>query len=127
MKFAFPIMAEYRYERVLIRGTCAYKAPEDKGGLKWKASNKLTKMTDSDSYKEWAGLGSWISMQPSDLVKWTLFRVHRLIDGPAKPVTATYTGTGKDKKDLSRKSMVNWVLKEMVKGEWIGKTPVICN
>jgi len=127
IKYAFPILAEYRYERVLIFGTCAYTAPEDKGGLKWKASNRLTKMTDGGAYKDFSTLGNWISTQPSDLVKWTLFRVHHLIDGSAKPVTATYTGSGKDKTNLTRKSMVNWVLEEMVKGEWIGKAPVICN
>lgn len=88
---------------------------------------RLTKMADSDVYKDFSGLGNWISTQPTDLVKWTLFRIHHLTDGSAKPVTATYLGSGKDKTTLTRKSMVNWVLEEMFRGEWIGKTPVLCN
>jgi len=127
MKFALPILAEYRYERILIRGTPAYAAPEDKGGMKWKAANRLTKMSHSDAYKEFSGLGALLSVQPLDMIRWTYFRVHHLTDGPEKPVTATFTGTGKDKKDLSRKSMARWVLEEIVRGEWVGKAPVICN
>lgn len=84
-------------------------------------------MTHGDVFKDFAGLGSWISTQPADLVKWTLFRIHNLTDGAAKPVVATYTGSGKDKTSVTRKSMVNWVLEEMMEGEWIGKTPMICN
>lgn len=127
MKFAMPILAEYRYERILIRGTPAYLAPEDKPGLKWKASNRLTKINHVDEYKEFSGLGSLLETQPLEMIRWTLFRVHNLTDGSAKPVTATFTGSGKDKKDLTRKSMVNWILEEMARGEWIGKAPIICN
>lgn len=56
-----------------------------------------------------------------------MFRIHHLTDGSAKPVMATYLGSGKDRSTLTRKSMVNWVLEEMERGDWIGKTPVICN
>lgn len=130
MRFIFHLLTEFRYKRALILGTTAYTAPEDKGSssLKWKASSKLTKMTGGDAFKDFAELGAWISTQRTELVRWTLFRVPlKLTGGSAKAVTATYAGSGKDRTSLSRKSLVGWILEEMVKGEWVGKTPVVCN
>jgi len=127
MKFVFHLLREYQYSRALILGTPAYSAPEDKDSLKRKTTLRLTKMADSDIYKDFSGLGSWMSTIPVEVVPWTLFRIHHLTDGAAKGVTATYLGRGKDKCVVTRKSLVNWVLEEMGRGEWVGKTPVLCN
>jgi hypothetical protein len=61
-------------------------------------------------------------------LKWTLFRVGFLGNGESREVTATYTGSGKDGMQISRKSIASWVLKEMGEGsEFVGKAPFLCN
>ena len=128
MKLIFPALVANKFRRALILGTCSYTAPEDKGALKWKASVVLIKIIGGTAFQEFNGLGALVSSQDAQALKWTLFRVPFLGNGPAAPVTATYTGTGKDGMFLSRKSIVAWVLQEMGQNsEWIGKTPVLCN
>ena len=61
-------------------------------------------------------------------LKWTLFRVPFLGNGPAKPVTATFIGSGKDGLFLSRKSIGAFVIEQLGEdSEYIGKAPVLCN
>lgn len=61
-------------------------------------------------------------------LKWTLFRVGFLTNGPAAPVIATHTGSGKDGLKISRKSIAAWVLKELGEDSpFVGKTPYISN
>ena len=109
-------------------GTCSYPAPEDLGGLKWKASVFLIKIIGGSAYQEFNGLGTFVASQDASKLKWTLFRVPFLGNGEAAPVKATYTGSGEDGMFLSRKSMAAWVLQEMgEESEWIGKTPAINN
>jgi hypothetical protein len=61
-------------------------------------------------------------------LKWTLFRVGFLGNGEERSVTATYTESGKDGIQISRKSIAGWVLREMGEGsEFVGKAPFICN
>ena len=128
VELLFPILVANNFKRALVLGTCSYPAPEDKGALKWKASIVLIKIIGGSAYDEFHGLGKLVSSYNSRELKWTLFRVPFLGNGEAAPVTATYTGSGKDGMFLSRKSIVAWTLKEMGQdSEWIGKTPVLCN
>lgn len=61
-------------------------------------------------------------------VKWTLFRVPFLTNGEAARVKACFTGEGDDGMFLSRKSIAEWVLREMGEGsDWVGKAPVLSN
>jgi len=128
MKKLFPLLIEHKFRRALVLGTCSYPAPEDKGALKWKASVVLIKIIGGSAYQEFNGLGAFVASQDVSQIKWTLFRVPFLGNGNAAPVTATYTGSGKDGMTLSRKSIAEWVLQELGDGsEWVGKTPVLCN
>jgi hypothetical protein len=78
--------------------------------------------------QEFHGLGEFVSSQDVNALKWTLFRVGILGNGPAKPIVATYTGSGKDGMMLSRKSIAAWVLQELgTESAFIGKTPLLCN
>jgi nucleoside-diphosphate-sugar epimerase len=65
-------------------------------------------------------------------LEWTVFRVPHLNDGDAQgelevvvkeTVDAEYQGG----LELSRMSLVKWVLGELEEGRWIGKTPVVGN
>ncbi|KEF54468.1 uncharacterized protein A1O9_09635 [Exophiala aquamarina CBS 119918] len=62
-------------------------------------------------------------------LKWTVFRVPHLNAGGAdERVSAGIFGHGfVGTRELSRKSMVNWVLEEVEAGEWINKAPAIGN
>ncbi|KAH7379984.1 hypothetical protein BKA64DRAFT_631669 [Cadophora sp. MPI-SDFR-AT-0126] len=128
MKLIFPLLIENHFKRALILGTCSFTAPEDKGALKWKISTALIKIIGGSAFQEFQGLGAFLSSQDVLKIKWTLFRVPFLGNGPIAPVSATYTGTGQDGMFLTRKSIAAWVLKEMGGGsEWIGKTPLLSN
>jgi hypothetical protein len=128
MKKIFPFLVENHFRRAMVLGTCSFTAPEDKGALKWKATVMLVKMLGGSAFEECEGLGGFVTAQDVSELKWTLFRVPFLGNGPAKPVRATYTGTGEDGMFLSRKSIVAWVLEEMKEdSEWVGKAPVISN
>lgn len=62
-------------------------------------------------------------------LKWTVFRVPHLNDGPGDEKVSAglfghdFIGT----RELSRKSLVRWVLKEAELGEWINQVPVVGN
>ncbi|KIX10549.1 uncharacterized protein Z518_01632 [Rhinocladiella mackenziei CBS 650.93] len=62
-------------------------------------------------------------------LKWTVFRVPHLNAGPAEEkVSAGLFGHGfKGTKELSRKSLVRWVLNEVEVGEWIDQAPALGN
>ncbi|PKX89432.1 uncharacterized protein P174DRAFT_425355 [Aspergillus novofumigatus IBT 16806] len=96
MKRIFPILVESHYDRAMVLGTCSYPAPQDKGGLKWKASVVLIKIIGGSAYDEFRGLGEFVASQDVSQLKCTLFRVPFLTNGPNAPVTASYTGTGDD-------------------------------
>jgi hypothetical protein len=128
MKRIFPILVESRYERAMVLGTCSYRTPQDKGGLKWKASVILIKIIGGSAYDEFRGLGEFVASQDVSRLKCTLFRVPFLTDGPNAPVKASYTGTGDDGMFLSRKSLATWVLDHITgDSEWVGKAPVLSN
>lgn len=128
MKLLFPLLMANNFKRAMVLGTCSYPAPENRGGLKWKASVVLIKIIGGSAYEEFHGLGAFVASQDVSQLKWTLFRVPFLGSGAAAPVKATYTGSGEDGMFLSRKSMVAWVLQEIGEDStWIGRTPVISN
>lgn len=85
------------------------------------------KLVGGDAYQEFNGLGTVVTSQDVNLIKWTLFRVLFLGDADAKPITATFTGKGGDGMFLNRKGMADWVLGEIQKGEWIGMCPALSN
>lgn len=128
MKSIFPLLIANKFERAMVLGTCSFTAPEDKGSLKWKALIVLIKLIGGSAFEEFQGLGGFVTSQDITQLKWTLFRVPFLWNGPEAPVNATFTGSGTDGMFLSRKSLVIWVLKEMNgESDWIGKAPVLSN
>ncbi|KAK2811642.1 hypothetical protein FQN50_001984 [Emmonsiellopsis sp. PD_5] len=126
MKRIFPILVASQYERAMVLGTCSYSAPQDNIGLKWKATIILIKIIGGSAYDEFRGLGEFVASQDVSQLKWTLFRVPFLHNGPSSPVTAAYPGSGNDGMTLSRKSLANWVLDNIAgDSKWVGKTPLL--
>ena len=128
MNRIFPILVANHYKRALVLGTCSFPVPQDKGALKWKASILLIKLIGGSAYDEFNGLGVAVTSQDVSQLKWTLFRVPFLNNGPSTPVKASYTGTGSDGMFLSRASLAAWVMDQMSEdSEWVGKSPVLSN
>ncbi|KAE8372284.1 hypothetical protein BDV26DRAFT_286081 [Aspergillus bertholletiae] len=122
----FPILVANNYTRAMVLGTCSFPAQEDKGALKWKLSIILVKIIGGSAYEEFKQLGTLVTSQDVSKLRWTLYRVPFLNNGPSAPVMATYTGSGNDGMTLSRKSLANWLLGEMLEGSyWVGKAPVL--
>lgn len=128
MKEIFPLLIAHQYERAMVLCTPSYPAPQDEGAIKWRLSVAAIKVIGGSAFDEFHGLGSFVANQDISQLKWTVFRVPFLGNGPEKPVNATYTGSGTDGMFLSRKSLAGWVLKEMnVDSQWIGEAPVLSN
>lgn len=108
--------------------TPSFVAPQDVGSVKWKMLVALIKVIGGSAYEEFSKLGGFVASQDAAQLKWTVFRVPMLGNGPEKPVHTTFAGSGHDGMLLTRKSIVAWVLKEMkVESEWIGKAPLLTN
>lgn len=88
---------------------------------KWKASIVLIKLIGGSAYEEIRGIGALTVSQPLAELEWTLFRVPFLTNGAAGAVDANYLGHGADALALSRKSMAQWLLSELLEPKWIGK------
>lgn len=85
--------------------TPSFITPQDKGALKWTASTTLVKIIGFGAYGEMKGIVETVTAIPLDTLKWTVFRVGWLNNGPAQPVAATYTGSGEDSLGISRASI----------------------
>lgn len=73
-------------------------------------------------------VGEFVSSLAADYgVRWTLFRVGLLRNGPEAEVEATHLGSGKDVMWISRASVAGWVLDEVTEEKFVGKMPYICN
>jgi hypothetical protein len=82
MKRRFPILVASHYKRAMVIGTYPYPAPLDNGSLKWKASVVLIKIIGGSAYDEFTGPGEFVASQDVSQLKWTLFGVPFLNDGP---------------------------------------------
>lgn len=122
-----PQVIESGIKRALILTTPSYPQPEDKGGLKWTASKTVVRMIGGSAYYEMIAIGDTVSAIPTDKLRWTLFRVGWLNNGPAQPVNATYTGSGEDSLGISRASIAQWLVDEIAEDKFVGKAPYICN
>ncbi|PSS23445.1 hypothetical protein M430DRAFT_136392 [Amorphotheca resinae ATCC 22711] len=127
LKLLLPLLISHNYQRAIITATCSYTAPEDQGGLKWRAVVGLIRLIGGSAYHEIQGIGAQVTSQDPAKLKWTLIRLPFLDNGDAKHVTATFTGSGKDGLFLSRKSAAAWVLDQLDSEEWVGKCPALCN
>jgi uncharacterized protein YbjT (DUF2867 family) len=68
----------------------------------------------------------------SEGLEWTVFRIPHLNDGDAEgalpvEVRETFDEDYKGGLELSRMSLVKWVLDELEEGKWVRKTPVVGN
>lgn len=124
----FPLMQENNFHRALCLSTPSFIVPEDKGSMKWSVIIMGIKTVAKAAYLEIIGLSEYVASIPThDELRWTIYRVPFLTNSEAKPVRASYIGSGEDGITLSRKSMAEWVLHEMQEMKWIGHAPLISN
>lgn len=87
----------------------------------------MVRIIGGSAYSEMIGIGETVSAISTDKLRWTLFRVGWLNNGPAQPVNATYTGSGEDSLGISRASIAEWLVEEIAAEKFVGKAPYICN
>lgn len=84
-------------------------------------------MFAGSAYKDFVGVGDYVTSLSLDELKWTLFRVPLLTNAAPSKVHAGPAGAPNVGSKLSRSSMARWLLQEIDEGSWIGKTPCISN
>jgi hypothetical protein len=82
---------------------------------------------------EMTRIGEVVSKAGDDL-NWTVFRIPNLNDGDKEGVLKVVAAENVDEEffkegglDLSRTSLVKWLLKELEEGAWVHKSPVVGN
>lgn len=98
----------------------------------WWLAMKFPPLLIPQGHKEMEQIGRRVSEEGQKGgwgLKWTVFRVPHLNAGGAdEKVSAGIFGHGfVGTRELSRKSMVKWVLNEVQAGEWIDKAPALGN
>ena len=111
----------------MILGTPSWASSEDKRSLLWQMSIGSIALFFRDAYKDFVGIGNYVTSLPLSEIKWTLFRVPFLTDAAPSEVYAGPLGAPHISLKLSRASMANWLLQEIDKAQWIGKTPCLSN
>jgi hypothetical protein len=127
MKTIVPLLRENHVNRALILSTPAYTAPEDRSAIKWTIPLFLLKMFGGSAYEEMSKMGELVASEPPHELRWTLFRVPNLTNGPEAPVNAGFIGDSISGMSLSRRSIAKWVLEGMEHEEWVGKAPLLLN
>ncbi|KAF7671267.1 hypothetical protein GT037_010592 [Alternaria burnsii] len=126
-KRLLPLLASSNYKRAMILGTPSWASSEDKRSLLWQMSIGSIALFFRDAYKDFVGIGNYVTSLPLSEIRWTLFRVPFLTDAAPSEVHAGPLGAPHINLKLSRASMANWLLQEIDKAQWIGKTPCLSN
>ncbi len=113
--------------RILALSTPAFYVAPEQVPWSWWFYGFLPPFAVPQGSAEMVGIGKQLAAQED--LDWTVFRVPQLNDGAANlPVAAGLLGHDfKGTKQLSRASMVRWVMVEMQQGAWIKGAPVISN
>lgn len=88
----------------------------------------MIKLISRSAFQEFSGMGEFVESWPvegENALNWTLFRVPFLLSGEAKCVVASFQGSGLDGLTLNRKSMAQWLLKEIPKMDWVARAPLL--
>lgn len=122
-----PLLVQNNFERALILGTPSWAAPDDSRPLITKMMVGMVWIIAGNAYKDFVGIGDYITSLPLDQLKWTLFRVPMLSNAAPIKVYAGPAGAPNVGSKLSRSSMARWLLQEIDEAKWVGKTPCISN
>ena len=123
----FNAMRAKGVKRILALSTPAFYVAPEKLPWSWWFYGFLPPFAVPQGSAEMAAIGKQLAAQED--LDWTVFRVPQLTNGAADlPVAAGLLGEEfKGTKQLSRASMVEWVMKETEKGAWVRGAPVISN
>ncbi len=124
-KILIPLLVEHHFRRGLFLSTPSYTAPDDQWSLKWYILITIISLLFPSAYRDLVGYSTFIAAQPTDQLRWTLFRLPNLKNGPVGPAKTAFKGDGNDGWNLERKALAEWVLLEMKQEKWVGKAPII--
>ena len=132
----FPAMKAAGVKRIIMLSSVGrFQRPGDyvPYGKYWLFTYVAPKTVVPGGAAEMKRIGEVTVEQGNELgLDWTVFRIPHLNDGDAegelpvevaRNVDAEYKGG----LELSRASLVNWILRELEEGKWIGETPVLGN
>ncbi|KAI8936584.1 hypothetical protein NX059_006986 [Plenodomus lindquistii] len=117
----FPLLRIHNCTRALVLSTPAWqKDPVDASPFKWKALGAMASLVYGNANQEINACGDYIASVPTADIQWTLFRVSVLTDAEAKDTKAGPLN-GAAGLTVSRRSMAEWVLREMGEAKWVGR------
>jgi len=122
-------MRQHGVKRILVLSTPAWLVPGERLPWSWWGAMLFPPLIVPQGHAEMREIAGRVS-EREDL-EWTVYRVPHLNDGPGDErvsaglfgIEPQFQGT----KELSRKSLVRWILNEVERGEWVRGTPMLGN
>lgn len=125
----FDAMRANAVKRILVLSTpSAFPQPSEVLSWKWWIiTSVLPSVVVPQGKAEMKGIAEKTSQQGD--MDWTVFRVPHLNDqkGDAEVMAGLIGPDYRGSTELSRKSLVMWVLREIGEGKWVGKAPMVGN
>ena len=129
-----PTMKSCGVSRILVLSTpTAFSERSERNSMSWKwwFYSWIPLLFAPQGNAEMAGIASAVMGAGSKdrALEWTVFRVPHLTDGDvsAKVVAGYLDESFSATTDLSRGSLVRWVIEEVEKRQWIGRAPMLAN
>jgi hypothetical protein len=121
------MLIENHMPRAMFLSTPSFKAPGDVDAWKWGFVCGTIKLVFRTGWEEMVKIGQVVSATPKEQLRWTLFRVGFLKDGPSDEIVISHPGSGKDGLNINRAGIVSFVLREAEENQYVGKTPLLSN
>lgn len=137
-----PAMLDQHITRILVLSTpTAFPVPGEAKAMSWSwyFQNMIPTVVVPQGSAEMKGIGNAVldnsdrkTLRPKRGLEATVFRVPMMTsdDEEGRREVRAFELGGKgntERKDLSRASMVRWLVEELERKEWVGGAPMLCN
>lgn len=95
--------------------------------MAWYLATGIVWLLFNSAWHDVVDCSEYVASQPTDKLRWTLFRLPNLKSGPAGPAKTAFRGDGNDGWNLDRKTLAIWVLNEIEQEKWVGEAPIVFN
>ncbi|KAJ9625995.1 hypothetical protein H2204_010294 [Knufia peltigerae] len=126
-KILIPLLIEHDVQRALFLSTPSYVVAKDHWSLAWYLATGIVWLLFNSAWHDVVDCSEYVASQPTDKLRWTLFRLPNLKSGPAGPAKTAFRGDGNDGWNLDRKTLAIWVLNEIEQEKWVGEAPIVFN
>ncbi|KIV79769.1 hypothetical protein PV11_07313 [Exophiala sideris] len=129
-----PAMRDCKVSRILVLSTpTAFSLPDERNKMSWKwwFYTMIPLLLAPQGNAEMKGIAEAVvrAGAKDDKLEWTVFRVPHLTDDnpPAKVIAGSLDRPFEGGTDLSRGSLVRWVLGEVDEKNWVRRAPLLAN